>query len=87
LLNHHPVRLLPLPTSLQNTLDAVHSIAGSNSHLSRGQAVTRRRQKVPVDELLISQADSEKAYGLSSWDMVEEVQWEAVLVAAAAQPG
>jgi len=37
--------------------------------------------------MLLSQADSEKAYGLSSWDMVEEVQeWEAVLVAAAAQP-
>ena len=40
-----------------------------------------------MDELLISHADSEKAYDLSSWDMVEEVQWEAVLVAAAAQPG
>jgi len=38
---------------------------------------------VPVDELLKSQADSEKAYDFSSWDEVEEVQWEAVLVAAA----
>jgi hypothetical protein len=39
-----------------------------------------------VDELLKLQADSEKAYDLSSWDKVKEVQWEAVLVAAA-QPG